>query len=236
MSFDLPAILDLGRLDEELGRLRRRLERAPEQAAPQRQRVAACKRELDRLVEETKRGVLEAKRLEGEAESKKQALGKNEVALNAAKSNDEYQALLKAIERQKDELNDIETAILEAYDEQDRLEAAQKAGAERLAEREKELAAAEERVAALEAELRERIAELEARRAEAAARVDADVLTHYQRVLDKVGDTAIVPIQDETCQGCYYRVRPNQVSLIRGGKEMVVCFHCGRMLYSEQFA
>ena len=71
MSFDLQAILELGELDQKLLRLRARLKRAPDLAAPQRARVDKAKKELAAIDGEGKLGLKEVKRLELEAKTKK---------------------------------------------------------------------------------------------------------------------------------------------------------------------
>lgn len=233
MSFDLPAILTLGELDRRLIAARKRLAAAPQQAAPQEQRVASSKGDIQRLTDEAKHTERDVKRLEGEAEAKKQAITKNEVALNMAKSNDEYQALLRAMDGQKQELSDIETRILEAYEAQERLVEERAAAQQRLKAVEADLQAARQRVAALEAEVRAEVSELDEQRGRAAQAVSPEILELYRRVLEKVGDAAVVRVIDEMCQGCYTKIRPNQVSQIRGRKELVTCWDCGRLLYAD---
>lgn len=234
MSPELEAILALGELDRELIRARKRLERAPQLAAPQRERVRAAKAELERLAEEGKRGKLEVTRLEGEAKAKQQEIEKSQLALNQAKSNEEYQAHIKAIAARNDELSDIETRILLGYEAQEQREARTAGGEARLQEQERELKEANERVAEEEARVRAEIADLEAKRSAARGKVDAAHLALYDRILEHVGDSAIAEVVDEHCQGCFIKARPDQVSKVRGANELVPCTSCGRFLYMRQ--
>lgn len=236
MSFDLQAILILGELDAELIRLRNRLARAGEQSAPQQARVVGAKLDVDKLKSEAKLANREVKRLEGEAEAKKQVITKSEVALNTAKSNTEYQNHLKTIETGKEALSEIETKILEAYDADEAGATAKKAGDKRLADVEKDLKAAEKRVKDYEAELQGQIAELDGKRGAAAEGIGKEHIDHYEKVLGKSGDSAVARVDKEMCQGCYNKVRPNQLSQIRGRKELVTCWTCGRVLYSDAHA
>lgn len=234
MSPELEAILALGELDRELIRVRKRLERAPQLAAPQRERVRVAKAELDRLADEGKRGKLEVGRLEGEAKAKQQEIEKAQLALNQAKSNEEYQAHLKTIAARKDELSDIETRILLGYEAQEQREARTAGGKARLQEQERELKEAEQRVAEEEARVREEIAALEAKRTEARGRVDSAQLALYDRILERMGDSAIAELVDEHCQGCFIKARPDQISKVRGGNELVPCTSCDRFLYMRR--
>lgn len=230
-ELEIQAILTLGEIDGLLLRARKRLARAPQIAAPQRERVRMAKAELDRLSEEGKRGKREVTKLEGEAKDKQAALEKAQVALNSAKSNEEYQTHLRTIDARKSELSDIEDQILLAYDAQEERDTKTAAGKKRLATQEKELADAEKRVAAEESKVQAEVSELEAKRAEAASKLSEEHLAHYERILEKVGDSAVAEVVDEHCQGCYIKVRPDQGSKVRGGKELVSCWTCGRILY-----
>lgn len=238
MSFNLKALLELGELDRQLIDLRKRLARAPEQSAAQEARVKAAKVELAALIDAAKQGTRNVAKFEGEAEAKKGAITKSEIALNSAKSNTEYQAHLRAIDQAKADLSDIETQILEAYEAQDECNAAKTAGDKRLADLEKDLAAARKRVKAYEAELNGQISELEAKRNQCAETIGAKFIELYEKTLLKCRDSAVAMVNssDEMCQGCYNKVRPNQLSQIRGNKELVTCWTCGRILYSQDSA
>ncbi len=233
MSFDLDSILRLGDLDSKLIDVRRRVKMAGVQSAPQKERVDASKTELAKLVDQSKTGNRDVARLEGEAEAKKAQIIKAEVALNSAKTNEEYQVHLRTIDGHKQELSDIETKILEAYDAQEKNVESQKSGDKRLIDLEKDLKAAEGRVKEYEATLNKEIAELDGQRTEAASVLSRDFIKLYERLLEKMGNSAIARVVDEMCQGCFQKVRPNQVSQIRGRKELVTCWTCGRVLYSD---
>lgn len=233
MSFNLEAMLQLGDVDASLNRLRRRLGHAPGLAAPQQQRVDAAKAELETLKDETKLNQREVTRLEGEATAKKGEIEKAQLALNQAKANEEYQTLLRTIDARQSELSDIETRILEAYEAQDERVEREKAGKTRLAQQEKELKAALGRVAEEEAACNKEIEELEVKRKSFASEISAEHLELYEKILQKTGDKATAEVVDEMCQGCYVKVRPQQISLVRAGTELVVCFTCARILYGR---
>lgn len=231
-DFDLDAILLLGQLDQKIIGLRRRHAGANSLAAPQRDRVAKVKRELEVLAEETKAGAKEVKRLELLAKTKEAEIEKSTVALNSAKDNEAYQELLRRIEVGKADLEGIETGVLEAYEAQEERDARKKAGQERLAGQEKELAEASARVKANEAKLQAEIDELSAQRDEVSKRVSEKHLELYTRLLERLGNSAVAEVEGETCLGCSMKIRPEQVSLVRG-RNFVTCSDCGRILYGN---
>jgi uncharacterized protein len=233
-AFDLEAILKIGDIDRELIRARRRLKDAPRLAAPQQARLKEAQDGLDELATAKKQAQRDLARLEGEAKSKQADIDKAKGNLNTAKSNDEYQVLLRTIATRESELGDLETLILEAYELQDTTEVERKRLEARVKSQEGELGEAKKRVKAHEKTIEEEIAGLETKRAEVAATIGSDHLGHYNRILESAGDTATAALQDEMCQGCFIRVRPDQFSKVKGGKELVTCTQCERILYMTE--
>lgn len=231
-EFDLEALRKLGEADRRLDQARRRLERAPELAAPQRARVAKAKAELEQLALNQREAAKQIKALELQVASLEAEQHKTLVALNQAKSNAEYQALTAAMERKKTELSALETRVLEGYEAQEAREEQAKAGKERLASQEKEFASASERVAAEEATSREAVAKCEAARKELATGVAEKHLALYEELAARTGD-ALAEVVDEMCQGCGMKVRPEQISLIRGATQMATCGNCKRILWGR---
>jgi predicted nucleic acid-binding Zn-ribbon protein len=229
----LQPILELGDLDRDLIAARRKLDQAHRLAAPQQERVQEAKDALARISDETKSGKRDVTRLEGEASAKKDAILKAQTALNTAKSNDEYQGHLRTIEKAKEDLSEIETQILEAYEAQDAREAEEKRYADRLKTQEVELKAAMKLVDEERARCQVVIDELETKRNAIREGIGAEHRTLYEKILEKQGDTATAEVTDEMCQGCYMRIRPDQLSKLRGGKELLTCFTCGRILYVQ---
>lgn len=230
MSSALDQILRLGDLDRALFGARRRRTQAQQLSAPQEARAQEARRALDKLKELAKTLQRETTRLEGEVKAKTAEIEKAQVALNQAKTNDEYQALLRSIETKKKELGDIETKVLESYEAQEVRAKDQKDVEAKLKIVEAELAEAKKRAAAEAAVVDAELAKLEAERKAAAAGVSPEHLGVYQRVLESNRDSATAAVERDICQGCGIKVRPEQVSQIRG-KQITTCFSCSRILY-----
>ena len=230
----LQPLIELGHIDRDLIAARRKLKNAPRLAAPQEGRVLEAKNALAKISNETKAGQREATRLEGEASAKKDAINKASTALNTAKSNDEYQGHLRTIDKAKQELSDIETKILEAYEAQEGREAEEKRYKDRLAKQEAELKEAMKLVEAEKTRVQGVITDLEAKREAIRETIQEEHLKLYERILDKQGDNALAAIHDDMCGGCSMRIRPDQKSKVRGGNEILTCFTCGRIIYYQE--
>lgn len=231
-GFDLEALRKLGEADRRLRQAKRRLERAPDLAAPQRTRVAKAKAELEQLALNQREAQKGIKSLELRMASLEADQEKAQIALNQAKSNNEYQSLVGAMERKKGELETLETEVLEAYEAQEEREALTAKGKERLASQEQELAQANERVEAEAKVAQAAVDECQTVRDEAAAEVAPKHLALYEELVDRTGD-ALAEVLDEMCQGCGIKVRPEQISLVRGAKQLVLCGSCGRILWGR---
>ncbi|MCD4691174.1 hypothetical protein K8S17_06895 [bacterium] len=92
----------------------------------------------------------------------------------------------------------------------------------------------EQQIAALKSELdelRERVALQNDERTRISMHVDERILLKYDRILISKGDSALVPLVNGTCTGCYKRLPPQSVIEIKRGDRFVECDSCGRILY-----
>lgn len=231
MMSDLEAILALGELDRKLAPVRRRLDQTSRLAAPQEHRAAEARAALAALDDKLKHGTLEIKRIEGEAKAKQAEIDKAQVALNQCKANDEYQALMRQIEQRKQELSQIETQLLEAMFSQESRQTERQTLAARQKELEAELKAAQGRAAEERQKIDAERRGLEEERAGIVAKLGPEARDLYTRIIERVGDTATAEVIDENCQGCFMKVRPEQLSQLRARNQLITCFTCGRILY-----
>lgn len=231
MSSDLEIILELGELDRKLAPVRRRLDAVTRLAAPQEARQREVQGTLHAVEEQLKAGTLQAKQLEGDAKAKQAEIDKAQTALNQCKANDEYQALLRQIEQKKGELSAIETRVLEAMFAQETRQAEKAQAQARLKEVEKELQAARGRVAEERVKVEQELKGLEAQRTAVLVRLGDQARELYTRIVERLGDSATAEVIDENCQGCFMKVRPEQLSQLRAKNQLITCFTCGRIMF-----
>jgi hypothetical protein len=174
---------------------------------------------------------VERKKLEVEADSKRNQINKYKGQLSLIKSNTEYQALLKEIAKSEEDIRQIEDVELELMEKTDKLQPALKEEQEALqrvtAKGESEKAELHQRLALIAKEL----TELQAERTALAAKVDGDTLARYQRLLKSKGDWAIVPVKHNNCGGCHLQLPPQVLHNAKNGSELTSCDYCGRILY-----
>ena len=217
--------------DRRLAQLKAEAARIPTEIAAAHQRLADESAKLEKARTELKQIESQRKQLEVDADSRRQQILKYRTQLNQIKSNTEYQALLKEINKAEADIRQVEDVELDLMDRLDKLQPGLKQEQAQVKEltgkAEAEKAELQKRAALIDAEL----AQMRDERANLVATVDADVLTRYDRILRSKGDLAIVPIKHGNCGGCHLNLPPQTVHSARGETELTSCSYCGRILY-----
>jgi len=63
-------------------------------------------------------------------------------------------------------------------------------------------------------------------------RICEPLLRHYERMREsRLGSSAVVPLINGVCQGCYMVVTKSVVMELKKAGQLVCCEHCGRILF-----
>lgn len=217
--------------DRRLAQLKTEAARIPVEIAAAQKRLADDLAKLETAKLELKRIESQRKQLEVDADAKRQQILKYRTQLNQIKSNTEYQALLKEINKAEDDIRQVEDVELELMDKLDKLQPLLKLEQAQLKEltgkADTEKANLQKRAKLIETEQ----AQLQGEREQLVATVDEDALSRYNRLLRSKGDLAIVPIKHGNCGGCHLNLPPQIVHTAKGEKELTSCSYCGRILY-----
>jgi len=158
-------------------------------------------------------------------------IAKFEGQLNAASSNNEYAAILRSIAGQKADNELLEDVILELMTKIDQLKEEQNAMAGRLEEAAAETRRMQEEIARQQQEIDHEVNDLDQKRGNLSGNVDAELLEQYSRLADNLAGIAIASVKNTICTGCHMQVRPQIMNKLMGGKEIVCCAFCQRILY-----
>lgn len=151
----------------------------------------------------------------------------------AVKTNQEYTALLHEIETAQGEKDRVEEQILVLMEEADELAAALKAAEVALAKTRQDSEAAR---AALDAErgaIDKEVARLTGARKGELADVDSPTVGRYDQLLRSRKGVAVASVKGEMCAGCFVRLRPHFVQMVRRNDSIVQCENCQRILYFD---
>jgi hypothetical protein len=212
------------RIQEELGRI------APERQALQ-SKAATAQSGLEHSKLKLKQIESDRKKLELDAEGKKQQIERYSVQQFQTKKNEEYRALTHEIELCKMAITESEDQQIELMEE---AEAAQKEFA--LATREssetsKLVDGQMKELAAREQNLSSELADLKGHREQLTAGLDHSVLGRYEMLLAHKGENVVVGIQHGVCGGCHMRFPVQLLVACQAEKELVACPNCNRILY-----
>lgn len=150
------------------------------------------------------------------------------------RKNEEYQALGHEVIRYSEDVDALETTELELMEKADQLRGALQKALDALAKLQKgvdeEIIELDQRTTALEAER----TETQGKRGSVAAEIDEELLSLYDRLLASRGAPVVVPLPPSAqCQGCHVKAISSVAVRVQGGKELVQCENCGRILYPE---
>ncbi|QKF82924.1 zinc ribbon domain-containing protein [Halarcobacter ebronensis] len=70
-------------------------------------------------------------------------------------------------------------------------------------------------------------------RAELLEEFDKKILTFYQKIRRWAKDSAVVPVKNQACYGCFMKINDKTYSEVIKSEEIINCPHCGRILYKE---
>jgi uncharacterized protein len=193
--------------------------------------VAAASASLEATKDRARHVEVEKKKLELDVGTRNESISRLRTQQYETRKNDEFSAIGREIERYQNEISALEDQELELMVQADVLKA--QIGAE-----EKQTAAAKDsiakQIANLEAKqitLADRLEELKKEKEELAARVDEDLLDRFNRLFASKGDAAVVALEHDVCTGCHMKITTQTAVRVRGGKEIVSCEQCGRILY-----
>ena len=186
---------------------------------------------FDQIKLRTKEIEVHRKKLELDANSRRDTIAKYKTQQSQTRKNEEFQTLGQAIARLEQEIEQIEDqeiGLMEqgevAGQEIQQTEAELRTGR---TQTEQQLTALAKKQETLEQRLRETAVEREA----LAAAIDGDLLARYQRLFTSKDGTPIVPIEHEVCMGCHMKNTTTTVHKVKLAREIVYCEQCGRILY-----
>ena len=230
---EIEKLLVLQDRDRKIRTLKNELKVAPLERVESEERLAAALRQLDAVKLKAKEIEVEKKKLEIEAQSKRDMIAKFQTQKFQTRKNEEFQAFNNEITRYEGEIRTVEDRELELMEDAEKMKAAVAATDQQTratkAQVERQLADITAKSAAVATQLQE----LETERASLAAGLDEDLLDTFDRLFAGKGE-AVVPLEHETCMGCHRKVTTQTVVKVKGQREIVHCEQCGRILYRSE--
>lgn len=167
-----------------------------------------------------------------DAKKEAQALIKKyEKQQDNVKNNREFEAINKEMEMQELEVKLNEKHIKDATFELKDREVLRNRTQEKISELEEALKIKKAELEKIIAETEKEEKQLTTKSEGAKEKVDARLLTAYERIRKSYKNgLAVVPIVRDSCGGCFNIIPPQRQSEIRQRKKIIICEHCGRVL------
>jgi hypothetical protein len=233
----LPAIerlLILQDRDQKIRILRLEQKNLPEERTGLDAKLAAGTSQLNTAKGRARDIEVEKKKLEVEAQAKRDSIAKFRTQQFQTRKNEEFQALTNEIKRFEADIEKIEDHELELMEEAEKVKVtvgeAEKDFAQIKAHTERQIGEIATKLKAIEAQL----TELEAERVKLVEGIDEDLLYQYNKLFANKGGLAVVALEHETCMGCHMKLTTQTAVRVKANKEILNCEQCGRILYYSE--
>jgi hypothetical protein len=242
MQTDLGALLTLQKIERQLAQVRSRLRRRQNAVNVQQRRIDKLQEEYDALHTRSMEARKSADAMELGLKSKSEKISHLREALNNAKSNKEYAALLTEINTHKADNAGVEEEVLRLMQESETL-------TEQADEIKQQIATEQEKLGEIKAgsqaeidKLSAMVEELEKKRDTAAEGISPEVMKVFERVAERYEGEAMAPVDvmgkkppyDYVCGGCYMALTAEHANALRVRDEIRRCDSCGRILYMDE--
>ena len=232
MDQQLQTLINLQAIDTRIAALEADAARLPKEIAA----IHAAVEEARKQVEQGKTGLDAARKDQRTKEKDLEVVQgkrvKNEARLYEVKTNKEYSAVLIEIEDIKQEKARMEEEVLVLMEAQERLTGEIRESEARFKQRESEglrqEATLNEQLRGIEIDL----AAVRTERRELAAKLPANILADYDRILRARAGLALVPVaKPNFCGACRMTITPQRLQELRAQSSLIPCESCGRYLY-----
>lgn len=228
----MKSLLKLQSLDLQIEKLRLRETEIPKQKSKYDIHKKRLEDELKSSENRHKSLLLEQRECEGDIAGKQADIKKKENQLLSVKKNEEYQALLHEMEMHKKQIAIKEERIIAIMMELDEAKSCLEEDKKRIGAEQEEITG---ECSKIDGELAVAVSErkaLEAQRGPLIAEIDPSMLGKYERIRKaKKTGPALVPLQGESCSGCFMTITAQHVNEILAGDKFMPCNHCGRLVY-----
>jgi hypothetical protein len=241
MGTVLDALVKLQSVENSLRAAKAKLARCRRNVIIKENELRTYQNSLQAKQEEIQLTKIQADRLELELKSTEQTLMKYRAALNVAKSNKEYAAILTELNTTKADSSKVESQALELMKNIDadqtqcdqikqQIELAKNALAEIRKQTEEQAKKYEDEIALIEHQWQQ-----------AARDVPAGALETFKRVAETYDGEAIAEIEVPdnrseiyTCGGCFMTLTTETANTLMSRDEIIRCPNCTRILYIKQ--
>ena len=231
---ELELLYVLQQIDSKIRETEKNRERFPEEIQRIEEHIERASEELKTLEDEIEERKKRRRALEQELTRKEDEVTKTKRRYPELKTNKEYEAYLKELDKAKLEMSRMEDEILLIMEEVDRLDKVHGEGRSRF---EKTETAGNEKIQEIKSKLdsiEDVLSREEAKRKEIVVCLPSESLAKYDMIRPKRNGQAVVEVSKDTCQGCQMNIPPQLVVELLKTREVIQCPNCQRIFVHKE--
>ena len=237
----LEDLLKLQSIERELAQVRSRLRTRENALAIQQRKIEQFQEEFNALEGKCLMRRKDADRYELDLRQSEEQVAKLRTALNTAKTNKEYAAILTQINTLKADNAKLEESALKVMQEVDAIRTELERVGQQVDRENKRIEEIKQTNVAEIERLNGMMTELSDRRVEAAKIISRETLVAFERVVESYDGEAMAAIRiegkkppyDYICGGCYMTLNAEHANALQVRDEIRKCDNCGRILYMD---
>ena len=240
MGPKLTALVNLQTIDGELRKARKRLKMGTQAVTKQQQHIAELEGALAAKNDEIKLTRVQAGKLELELQTKDEEINKLRVALNVAKSNKDYSAILTQLNINKADKSRLEDQILALMTQVDTDRTGCTDVETEITSEQEHLDQIMQKVEEKQKSLKEGLAKLESQYSQACQEVPDKERNLFVRLAERFDGEDVTEVTELNarraeygCGGCFMKIPREMVNSLMSRDDVVICPTCGRILVLE---
>lgn len=240
MGATLDALHRLQTIEDQIRSLRAQIESKRRAAQVHHRRLIAEERKALDTKTKITQAQIEADRIEIDRKRHDEHIQKLRAALNVAKTNKEYSAILTQLNTDKADVVKLEDQVLAGLSRVDELKSELAAAREALEYEQHKCRELDQAARDVEDRLADQLAALEAKRSAAAEEVPATALHAFERARDNYEGEAMASVMqihprraEYICEGCNMTIPLETVNALQTRDDIQICKTCSRILYID---
>jgi len=234
----LGSLVKLQSVENRLRAVKTKLVRCRRGVIFQENQLRVLQNEFEAKLEEIRLTRIQADRLELELKSRDEHIAKFRAALNVAKSNKEYSAILTELNTSKADNSKLESQVLDLMKNIETDEAACVETQQQIDQQKEKLNQVRKETEIKSAEYEKQIDEIQSEWNESSASIPEDVLEMFKRVADTYDGEALAVAEEQgrlknqsfSCGGCFMGLTAETVNQLMTKDDIIRCSNCSRIL------
>ena len=233
----LNGLIKLQSVENRLRAAKAKLARCRRNVIIQENQVRSSQNALEAKKEDIQLTKVQCDRLELELKTRDEQIAKLRAALNTAKTNKEYAALLTQLNTTKADNSKIETQVLELMKDIEADEAESEKIHKQINEQKQQLEKTRTETEQLAEKQQAEIEEIQVEWNQIAQTIPAEPLEIFKRVAETYDGQAVVAVEQPegktgtySCGGCFMNIADEFVNLLMTKDEIIRCPNCTRII------